>query len=237
MSTPPVGHVEDGGRSNGAIGGVAAILTLVGLSGVGDAPAPLEDARSMADHFQAVRTDVFIGAALGMVGVAALVGFVGAFASRLMRAGERAAGIAIGAGLAVVVGYLLVLHTVYTTLSYGIAVASDDVTKGMFVATVLAVPVVGLGVATLLLAAAIGSWRADLMPRSWRAATLAGGTISTISVFSYADAGFFSPDVQQQVVAYTLVLWLAGTAVACAIRRSGPDRDAAPEPASGTPVR
>jgi hypothetical protein len=205
-------------RSVAAIGGIAAVLTIVGVSGVGDAPAPLEEARLMADHFQSVRVDVFIGAAIGLVGAAAMSGFGLAFASRLARVGERAAGLAIGAGLAVVVGYLLATHVVYTTLSYAVASTSADVTKGMFVATILAVPVFGLGVATLLFGAAFGSWRAGLMPPWWRTATLAAGTLSTVAVFSYADGGFFSPDVQQQVIAHILVVWLLATSVACVIR-------------------
>ena len=232
MRPSPIQQFGDASSSRftAFIGGLAAILTVVGLSGVGDAPAPLEDARLMAEHFQAVRTDVFIGAAVGMIGTAAIVGFVAAFAARLVRAGEHAV-VAVGAGLTAVVGYLLALHTVYVTLSYGIAAESADVTKGMFVATILAVPVFGLGVATLLFAAALGSQRADLMPRWWQVATFAAGTLSMISVFSYADSGFFSPDVQQQFVAHVLLVWLAATSVTGAIRRPpNPRRAPAPGP-------
>jgi hypothetical protein len=206
------------GRSLAAIGGLGAILTMVGLSGVGDAPAPLTDARLMAEHFQAVRTDVFIGAAVGLVGVAAMSWFVLSLALRLGRGGEPAAALAVGAGLTGVVGYLLATHTVYTTLSYGLAATSAEVTKGLFVATILAVPVFGLGVATLLFGAATGSRRAGIMPSWWRIATLPSATLSSIAVFSYADSGFFSPDVQQQVVAYVLVVWLSTTCVVCALR-------------------
>ena len=206
------------GRAFAAIGGLAAILTVVGMSGVGDAPAPLAEARSMADHFQAVRADVFIGAGFGLVGVTALGGFGLVLASRLGRAGERGAALAVGAGLFLVVGYLLATHVVYTTLSYAVAATSADVTKGMFVATILAVPVFGLGVTTLLVGAAIGSRRADIMPAWWRTATLAAGTLSMVSVFSYADSGFLSPDVQQQAIANVLIIWLLTTSVVCVIR-------------------
>jgi hypothetical protein len=150
-----------------------------------------------------------------------MVGFVAAFALRLVRAGEHAAGIAVGAGLTTVVAYLLALHTVYLSLSYGIAAESAGVTKGLFVATILAVPVFGLGVATLLFAAALGSRRANLMPKLWQLATLGAGTLCTISVFSYADSGFFSPDVQQQLVAHVLLIWLTTTSVVGAIAERG----------------
>lgn len=212
-------------RALAAVGGLAAILTIGGLSGVGDAPAPLAEAQLMAEHFQAVRVDVFIGAAVGFVGAALLTGFGLTLALRLALAGERGAALVVGAGLTAVVGYLLAIHVVYATLSYAVATTSADVTKGMFVATILAVPVFGLGVATLLVGAAIGCGRADVMPSWWRTATLGAGALSTIAVFSYAKSGFFSPDVQQQVVTDILVAWLLTTSIVSAVgrRHHGPD--------------
>ena len=206
-------------RALATIGGLAAILTIVGLSGVGDAPAPLAEAQLMAEHFQEVRVDVFIGAAVGLVGAALLTGFGLTLAMRLALAGEQGAAFVVGAGLTAVVGYLLAIHVVYATLSYAVATTSADVTKGMFVATILAVPVFGLGVAALLVGAAIGCGRADVMASWWRTATLGAATLSTIAVFSYADSGFFSPDVQQQVVTYVLVAWLLTTSIVSAVSR------------------
>jgi hypothetical protein len=204
-------------RALAVVGGLAAVLTIVGLSGVGDAPAPLVEARLMAEHFQAVRTDVFIGAAVGLVGVAAMTSFGLALALRLGRTGERAAALAVGVGIIAVVGYLVATHVVYTTLSYAVAATSADVTKGMFVATILAVPVFGLAVATLLVGAAIGCWRVAFMPAWWRIASLAASALSAVAVFSYADRGFFSPDVQQQVVTDVLIVWLLTTSAVCAV--------------------
>ena len=206
-------------RALAAVGALAAILTIVGLSGVGDAPAPLVDAQLMAEHFQAVRVDVFIGAAVGLVGTALLTGFGLTLALRLARAGEKGAALVVAAGLTAVVGYLLAIHVVYATLSYAVATTSADVTKGMFVATILAVPVFGLGVATLLVGAAIGCRRADVMPSWWLTATIGAATLSIIAVFSYAKSGFFSPDVQQQVVTDILVAWLLTTSIVSAVGR------------------
>jgi hypothetical protein len=221
-------------RVLGAIGAAAAILTMVGLSGVGDAPAPFAEARSMAEHFRSVRTDVFVGAVFGAIGVAAMTAFVFAMASRFAPTGKRGAVSAVGVGLLIVDGYLLATHTVYTTLSYAIAATSEDVTKGMFVATILAVPVFGLGVATLLVGAAIGSWQADIMPPRWRAATLALAAVAAVAVFSYADRGIFSPDVHQQVVANSLIVWLLATSAVCAATRH---HDTRRGPVAGRPTR
>ncbi len=202
-----------------ATGAVAAILTIVGLSGVGDAPAPHAEARSMAEHFRVVHADVFVGAVFGAIGVAAMTTFVLAVASGLVQKGKRGAACAVCAGLVIVDGYLLITHAVYTTLSYVVAATSADVTKGMFAATILAVPVFGFGVATMFVGAAIGTWQANLMPPWWRAATLAAGSVAAVAVFSYADRGFFSPDVQQQVVAHLLIVWLLTTSGVCAATR------------------
>ena len=72
-----------------------------------------------------------------------------------LASGEQGAAFVVGAGLTVVVGYLLAIHVVYATLSYAVATTSADVTKGMFVATILAVPAFGLVVATLRVGAAL----------------------------------------------------------------------------------
>jgi hypothetical protein len=56
------------------------------------------------------------------------------------------------------------------------------------------------------------------MPRWWRTATFAAASLSLVAVLSYADSGFFSPDVQQQVVANVLIVWLATTSIVRVVR-------------------
>ena len=196
------------------IGVAAALLTAVGFSGVGDAPAPFGDARAMADHFQMVRTDVFAGAAVGFVGVAALSAFVLSFGQRARDAGRRSAAAAMTGGLAAVVTYVMVMHVIYATLAYNVAGMSAEATKALFVLTIVAVPVFGFGVAAMLTGALVATWRTDPLPRWWRLATGAGSALAVVAMFSYADSGFFSPDVQQQVVGNVLLVWTLITAAA-----------------------
>ena len=73
---------------------------------------------------------------------------------RLTRAGERGAALVVGAGLTAVVGVSVGDPRGVHDVVLRVATTSADVTKGMFVATILAVPVFGLGVATLLIGAA-----------------------------------------------------------------------------------
>jgi hypothetical protein len=50
-----------------------------------------------------------------------------------------------------------------------------------------------------------------------------------VAVFSYADSGFFSPDVQQQVVTGVVQIWVLVTAAALMVvdrRASGTPRSA-----------
>ena len=201
-----------------ATGVLAALLTATGLTGVGDAPAPFDEATSMAEHFQDVRSDVFLGSSFGLVGAAALTAFVLVIVGRLRETGELRAASSATAGLVIVAGYFLVSHVIYATLAYNVAATSAEVTKGMFVATILAVPVFGLGTAALLGGVAVGAWRSRIMPTWWRLVTAAGAAVSLIAVFSYADEDFFSPDVQQQVVGNIVLAWLLITGILLAVR-------------------
>ena len=194
----------------------AIVLTAVGLSGVGDAPAPHEPASAMAAHFSDVGDAVLVSAPLGTLGAVALGAFLLTLARRLHADGQSvAAAIVVGGGL-LAVGYLIVLHIVYALLAYSIAATSADVTKGLFVGTIVATTVYGLGVALVLVGAAWGAARAGLLPVWWSAVSGAGGAVAAIALFSFAASGFFSPDVQQQVVAGVIQLWLLVTAVTVA---------------------
>jgi hypothetical protein len=195
--------------------GVAAfVLTPVGLSGVGDAPAPHEPAESVAVHFQAVADAVLASAPAGMLGAVALGAFMVALATRLHRAGEvRAAALVITGG-ALAAGYLLFVHVVYASLAYLVAGTSPDVAKGMFVTTIVATALYGLGATLAVGGAAYGAAQAGLLPRWWSLVSSVGAAVAAVALVSYSDSGFFSPDVQQQVVAGVLQLWLLLTAVA-----------------------
>jgi len=202
------------------IGIAGFLLTAAGLAGVGDAPHPKQSGTSIAAHFQQVSTAVLVSAPLGQLGAVAVAGFVLALARRLQRDGVRAAGV-IAAGGLIASSYLLLLHVVYTSLSYEVASSSAETTKAFFVGTILAVPVFGLGVAAVLGGAAYGAATSRLLPAWWAVVSGTGACLAALAVVAYADSGFFSPDVQQQVVANVLLLWLLVTAATLAKRQPG----------------
>ena len=205
------------------LGVMATLFTSAGLSGLGDAPAPHEPAASMATHFQEVDDAILASAPFGTLGAVALVAFALALASRLHRHEETVAAWMVGVGGFVAAGYFLFIHVVYTTLADSVAASSADATKALFVSTILAVPVLGLGVAALLGGAAYGAWRTGLLPRWWSVFSAAGAALAAVAIFSYADSNFFSPDVQQQTAGGAVMLWgvVTGTALALRERRSG----------------
>jgi len=201
------------------IGITGSLLTAAGLVGVGDAPHPNQPGTVMAAHFQQVSDGVLASAPLGQLGAIAVAGFTLALARRLHRAGATtAAGLTAGGGL-VASSYLLLLHIVYTSLAYEVASSSAETTKALFVGTILAVPVNGLGVAIALGSAAYGAATSGLLPTWWSTISGMGALIAALAIVSYADSGYFSPDVQQQVVANVLLLWLVVTAVVLATGR------------------
>ena len=199
-------------------GVMAAVLTGAGLSGLGDAPAPHDTAASMAAHFQEVDDAILASAPFGTLGAVAFAAFLLTLARRLHRDHEpvSAALVAIGGFLAA--GYFLFIHVVYTSLADSVAATSPEVTKGMFNTTILAVPVLALGVTMALGGAAYGARRIGLLPRWWSVFSAVGAAVAAVGIFSYADSNYFSPDVQQQFAGQALLLWGVVTGVALALR-------------------
>ena len=200
------------------LGVMAVVLTLAGLSGLGDAPPPHVDAAFMADHFQDVDDAILASAPLGTLGAVALGGFALGVAGRLHRSGELMAAMLVITGGFIAVGYFLFIHVIYTSLADSVAATSPEVTKALFIPTILAVPVLGLGTVLALAGAAYGASRTPVLPRWWSVVSVVGAAIAAVSIFSYADSDFFSPDVQQQVVSGVLFLWLIVTSVVLARR-------------------
>ena len=211
-----------GGGAVAAIGVIATVLTAAGLSGVGDAPAPNDTAASMAEHFEASASSIFAAAPLGVLGVVAIGLLLSTLAGMLRRAAQPAAATAMSVGGFGIAGYLVLLHVVYTTLAYTTGTAPDT-TKTLFVLTIVAAPTFGLAVAVTLGAAAVGALRARLLSGWWVAASGAGALASSVAVFSYDRSGYFSPDVQQQIVGNIVLVWLLATTWALTTTK-GPSR-------------
>ena len=206
------------------LGLTALLFNFVGLAGIGDAPAPHDEPASMAAHFELVRDGILVTAPFGMLGAAATVAFMVGLGRRLHARGESESAAAIVTGGLLAACYLLAIQVVFTSLADGAAASSPEATKALFVPTILAAPVFGLGTSVALGAAAFGANRARLQPRWWSVTSAVGAIVAAIAVFSYADSNFFSPDFQQQTVFAARQLWLLVTAITMLVRGRREDR-------------
>jgi hypothetical protein len=191
----------------------ALVLTAVGLSGVGDAPDPHASASRIARWFLEHRDDVRIAAPFGYAGAIAIAIFSRFLAARIRSGNQLVAARLVAAGGIVVATYMFLVQILWSSLAYQVAATSARDAKSIFVVTIVAVPVLGTGVALLFGGAAVGTFRGRTMPRWWSWLTGAGAVVGACSVVSLADGGFFSPDTQQQIEGNVLLLWLLVSAV------------------------
>jgi hypothetical protein len=214
MNTAPYGQDMNRRRALTWIGALGLLLTFVGMSGLGDGPNPTQSADFIAQHFKSVSNDVLLVAPAGYLGAVLVGGFIAALARRLHAHGEKGAAWTVISGGTLVTGYFLLVHLLFTILGYEIAWTSAEATKTLFVASILAMPLLGLGVALVLGGAAHAAHKRALLPRWWVAASAVGAAISAVAIFSYARSEVFSPDVQQQIVTGVLFVWVIATLVA-----------------------
>ena len=205
------------------VGLLGVLLTSMGLSGVNDAPDPHDPPSSVAAHFLGFRDDVLLAAAFGVVAAALVGAFVLGLALRLHRAGAPVAAVGVAVGATFVAGYFGGLHLVYTSLSAYVAAASPEASMALFVVTIMATPAFGAATAVILGSAAVGARRGRVLPAWWSALSAVGALAAVLAVGSYADDGWFYPDVQQQVVGNILLVWLVVTSVVLAVRVRAPE--------------
>jgi hypothetical protein len=201
-------------RLVGVLGVAAAVLTAVGLSGVGDAPDPHAGADAIATWFGDRRAEVLLAAPFGCLGAVATVGFALLLAGRLRQRGSEGPARAVAAGGALVAAYLAAAHVLWTTIAY----EPSSAAKGLFVLSVLAVPVLGLGTALAL--GGIAGDRSGLVPAWLRWPSAAGAVITLPALAPVADGGLLSPDLQQQLAGNALLLWLLATGITIAVARA-----------------
>jgi hypothetical protein len=114
-----------------------------------------------------------------------------------------------------VLGSLMFNALLYLAFGWQIAAASPAAVKPLFVVTILGPLIQGPLVATVLVATGIAGRRSSVLPR-WHA--LVGFTAAPVLAgagVAFAQTRYFSPDVQQQVVAQLFLVWIVMTAVLC----------------------
>jgi hypothetical protein len=195
-------------RRAGPVALVALVLTAVGLSGVGDAPDPHAPAAAIAHWFVDRRDDVLLTAPFGYLGAIAVVLVAWLLATGLRDADQFVAARFVVAGGIVTAAYLFLTQILWTSIAYEVAETSPRDAKSLFVVTILAVPLLGVGLAMLLGGSALGALRGRTMPRWWCWITGLAAVVAAFAMIPLADSGFFSPDLQQQIAGNILLAWL-----------------------------
>ena len=203
--------------SVGWAGVLGAIALLLAFSAVGDTPDPHNSSAQTATYFRDHRSDVAVGVAIFAVAFALLsVFFAGLLASlRSELLAVTCAGIAAVSTLVLLTG----IEVIYETIAFRVATDTPASAKPLFLVTIATVPL--LGATTAVVFASVGyAWRRSALPgRWWSVVSFIAAVAVLPSIVSFAGAGFFYPDTQQQVVVTVLVLWLVGTGILLARAR------------------
>ncbi len=187
----------------------AGLLLLFGASSFGDTPDTRDTTAQVADYFTTNRTSVFIGCVLFGLGLLGLLA-VGARIAVLIEAGGQP-GIGRFVQSTATVAATLMLGTIVlidASLSYVIGEEVPGMAKGFFELTLVATPVVALTLAGLLGGTALGLHRTGVGRRWYIILSTAIAVLLAVSAVSFARSGLFSPDVQQQTMLFSLVVWL-----------------------------
>jgi hypothetical protein len=197
---------------------VAAVALNVSLGQFGDTPDPRSTTADIAAYFTRHRVDVFIGIVLLGAALMTLIVVVSGLAADLHAAARPTAARVAQSSATLGIGVIVVGVIVpYAALSYIVGAEAPDSAKAVFVSTILTTPVAAVPIATCLGAIAVGSRRARLGPSWFVWVTGATAAVMAVTGCSFARAGAFSPDVQQQVLFLLLFVWLA----CCGFARNG----------------
>jgi hypothetical protein len=193
----------------GAVAGVLGfVLALAGLSTLGDTPDPHDAAAPLARYFVEHRDAMFTSTALVALASVAVVIFLAVVRTYVGDAISATLVLVAGVG---VVALLQLNELVYAALGYSVARDAPASAKTLFALTILS-PVLQSPLVALLLGTV--ALRRGVLPR-WLAYVSAAGAVLVVpGLVSFGDAGFLSPDVQQQVIAQVFFFWVLLAAIA-----------------------
>jgi hypothetical protein len=185
------------------VAGIAGVvLTLSGLSALGDTPDPHDPADSLAAYFVKHRDAMFTSMTLVTVAGVAIIIFLAVLRTRL--ADDVARAIAFTAGVGIV-ALLFLNELIYSALGFSIGRDDPANAKSLFALTILSSVLLSALVALLL--GTVGARRGAL-PRWFAYVSFAGAVLVLPGLASFGDTGFLYADVQQQVVAQVFLVWL-----------------------------
>ncbi len=192
--------------SLGIVGGVTLYL---GASSFGDTPDTRDTTTQVADYFTTNRASVLVGCVLFALGLLALLAVAARISSVIDAGGEPGIGRFVQSAATVAATLMLgTIVLINASLSYVIGEEAPDMAKGLFELTLVATPIVALILAGLFGGTALGLFRTGIGQRWFAILSGAMAVVLVVSGVSFAHAGPFSPDVQQQVMLLALVVWL-----------------------------
>lgn len=200
---------------NATCGITGTVLLLLALGVLGDTPDPHDAQASIADYFVRHQHQTYVSFALAVAAALLLMIFFVGLRFRLHLAESPiSATVALIAALGVL-GSLMLNALLYLAFGWQLAAASPATVKPLFVVTILGPLVQGPLAATVLVATGIASRRSAALPR-WHALVgfIAAPVLAGAGV-AFGQTRYFSPDVQQQVVAQLFLLWILLTAALC----------------------
>jgi hypothetical protein len=189
----------------GVIGGV---LFLSGAAALGDAPDTRASTEQIADYFVVHRNSVFVAVILLGAATVALLWFAARECLRAVSGGQAFSGLLAAGGAVAVIAVIEVgMLLQYATLSYVVGAEAPASAKAMFELTLLTAPIISVPLLVLIASVAWTELRCQGITVRF-VVSLIAIVVLAATPFSFAEHGAFSPDVQQQVVFDTLILWL-----------------------------
>jgi hypothetical protein len=104
--------------------------------------------------------------------------------------------------------YLVTLPLIYTALSYVVAAEAPGQSKALFELSIVATNVLAWPLAIMFATSGLGLRRSAPRAAIPYIALIAAALVA-IAPISIAHSGYFSPDVQQQVVVLSTIVWVA----------------------------
>jgi ABC-type transport system involved in multi-copper enzyme maturation permease subunit len=179
---------------------IAAVALFLGLALLGDTPDTRDSSGLVAAYFVAHSTSVLAGAVLLGIAIAALLVLASSLGNHVSQS----------AATVVATVMLTALVLPYVALAYVVGAEASGAAKPIFELTLVATPVIALPLALLVGSTGLA---AIATHRRFGLASLALAALMVIASASFAARGYFSPDVQQQVVFQGLLVWLVTVAL------------------------
>jgi hypothetical protein len=138
----------------------------------------------------------------------------GAFVAQAIdRAGASVlAAVVRSTSVAVATGVIIAMALMYATLAYVVGPESPGSAKALFELTLVVTPLLAVPIGMLIGAVALAVLRNGVGRRWFGTVSVVAVGLCALAACGYAEHGFFSPDVQQQVVFQLLILWLLASA-------------------------